>query len=245
MGNIKHSRTRNIHPIQNEILDMPKILYVEDNSSLSFVTSDQLQKRGYEVVCSSNGKDALDLFNRNNFDLCILDVMLPEMDGFDLAKYIRKKNKQIPILFLTARSLQEDRIEGFKLGGDDYLTKPFDMLELSLKIDVFVKRNLVNNSQNNSYKIGAYELNVTEQKLTLKDFSRPLTIKETKLLSLMAKNLNTVIRREDILMSLWGKNDYFLGRSLDVFISRLRKYLTEDNLVTIENIRGVGFKMNA
>jgi DNA-binding response OmpR family regulator len=119
------------------------------------------------------------------------------------------------------------------------------MEELTLKINVFLKRNLVSNSENNSYKIGAYELNVIEQKLNLNDFSRPLTIKETKLLTLMAKNLNTVIRREDILISLWGKNDYFLGRSLDVFISRLRKYLIEDNLVKIENIRGVGFKMNA
>ena len=224
---------------------MPKILYVEDNASLSFVTSDQLQKRNYEVVCSDNGKNALDLFNNNIFDLCILDVMLPEMDGFDLAKNIRSKNKQVPIIFLTARSLQEDRIEGLKLGGDDYLTKPFDMDELCLKIDVFLKRNLVNDSENNSYKIGAYELMVEEQKLRLNEISRSLTIKETKLLTLMAKNLNTVIRREDILMSLWGKNDYFLGRSLDVFISRLRKYLIEDHHVVIENIRGVGFKMNA
>ena len=224
---------------------MPKILYVEDNESLSFVTSDQLQKRNYEVVCSDNGKNALDLFNNNIFDLCILDVMLPEMDGFDLAKNIRSKNKQVPIIFLTARSLQEDRIEGLKLGGDDYLTKPFDMDELCLKIDVFLKRNLVNDSENNSYKIGAYELIVEEQKLRLNEIYRSLTIKETKLLTMMAKNLNTVIRREDILMSLWGKNDYFLGRSLDVFISRLRKYLIEDNHVVIENIRGVGFKMNA
>jgi DNA-binding response OmpR family regulator len=224
---------------------MPKILYVEDNASLSFVTSDQLQKRNYEVVCSDNGKNALDLFNNNIFDLCILDVMLPEMDGFDLAKNIRSKNKQVPIIFLSARSLQEDRIEGLKLGGDDYLTKPFDMDELCLKIDVFLKRNLVNDSENNFYKIGAYELMVKEQKLSLNEISISLTIMETKLLTLMAKNLNTVIRREDILMSLWGKNDYFLGRSLDVFISRLRKYLIEDNHVVIENIRGVGFKMNA
>jgi DNA-binding response OmpR family regulator len=197
------------------------------------------------VVCSDNGKNALDLFNNNIFDLCILDVMLPEMDGFDLAKNIRSKNKQVPIIFLTARSLQEDRIEGLKLGGDDYLTKPFDMDELCLKIDVFLKRNLVNDSENNSYKIGAYELIVEEQKLRLNEIYRSLTIKETKLLTMMAKNLNTVIRREDILMKLWGKNDYFLGRSLDVFISRLRKYLIEDNHVVIENIRGVGFKMNA
>lgn len=224
---------------------MPKILYVEDNESLSFVTSDQLQKKNYEVVCSDNGKNALDLFNNNIFDLCILDVMLPEMDGFDLAKNIRSKNKQVPIIFLTARSLQEDRIEGLKLGGDDYLTKPFDMDELCLKIDVFLKRNLVNDFENNSYKIGAYELMVEEQKLRLNEIYRSLTIKETKLLTMMAKNLNTVIRREDILMKLWGKNDYFLGRSLDVFISRLRKYLIEDNHVVIENIRGVGFKMNA
>ena len=224
---------------------MPKILYVEDNTSLRFVTSDQLQKRNYEMICCGNGKEALNLFHKTIFDLCILDVMLPEIDGFELAKNIRSKNKQIPIIFLTARSLKEDKIEGLKLGGDDYLTKPFDIDELCLKIEIFLKRNLVSDSEKNLYKIGSYELFVQEQRLCFNDISKSLTIKETQLLKLLARNINTIIRREDILLSLWGKNDYFLGRSLDVFISRLRKYIIEDKNVIIENIRGVGFKMNA
>jgi len=224
---------------------MPKILYVEDNTSLRFVTSDQLQKRNYEMISCGNGKEALNLFHKTIFDLCILDVMLPEIDGFELAKNIRSKNKQIPIIFLTARSLKEDKIEGLKLGGDDYLTKPFDIDELCLKIEIFLKRNLVSDSEKNLYKIGSYELFVQEQRLCFNDISKSLTIKETQLLKLLARNINTIIRREDILLSLWGKNDYFLGRSLDVFISRLRKYIIEDKNVIIENIRGVGFKMNA
>jgi len=223
---------------------MAKILYVEDNSSLRFVTSDQLEKRNYEVVTCDNGKEAYNIFKKNVFDICVFDVMLPEMDGFELAKKIRVENKHIPIIFLTARSMQEDKIEGLKLGGDDYLTKPFNIEELSLKIEIFLKRKEVNNELRDSYKIGCYHLDVKEQKLRLDEKERMLTLKETKLLSLLAEKENTIIKRENILINLWGKNDYFLGRSLDVFISRLRKYLKDDENISIENIRGVGFKMN-
>jgi len=223
---------------------MPKILYVEDNISLSYVTSDQLQKRGYEVVCAVDGKKALLLFNQEVFDICILDVMLPEMDGFDLAKNIRTKNKQVPIIFLTARAFKEDRIEGLKLGGDDYLTKPFDIDELALKIDVFLKRKTVSSMRSDYYKIGKFEFNVTEQNICLDQLCILLTIKETKLLELLVKKPNSIIKREEILKDIWGKNDYFLGRSLDVFISRLRKHLANDKSVSLENIRGVGFRLN-
>ncbi len=223
---------------------MTKILYVEDNLSLRFVTSDQLIKRNYDVVTSQDGLEAFELFQKNVFDICVLDVMLPKIDGFELAKKIRAKNKHIPIIFLTARSMQEDKIEGLKLGGDDYLTKPFDIEELCLKIEIFSKRKQISNLQNDSYKIGKYVLSILEQKITLKDSEQKLTLKETKLLSLFAEKENTIIKREDILINLWGKNDYFLGRSLDVFISRLRKYLKADDNISIENIRGVGFKMN-
>ena len=222
---------------------MSKILYVEDNSSLRFVTSDQLIKRNYKVVASINGKEAYAIFKKNIFDICILDVMLPEIDGFELAKKIRTANKHIPIIFLTARSMQEDKIEGLKLGGDDYLTKPFNIDELCLKIDVFLKRKLVNTTLGDFYKIGLFQLNVSEQKLTIANTEIKLTLKETMLLSLLSDNENTIIKREKILITLWGKNDYFLGRSLDVFISRLRKYLSQDKHVSIENIRGVGFKL--
>ena len=222
---------------------MGKILYVEDDLSLSFVTRDQLEKHGYEVVSCENGLDALTLFKKEIFDLCIFDVMLPKMDGFVLAKNIRETNKQIPILFLTARSMQEDKLEGLTIGGDDYITKPFNIEELCLKIEVFLKRKLVNKPIEEFYQIGLFSLDVKEQKLKLGTEEKKLTLKETKLLSLLAQKVNTITKRENILVNLWGKDDYFLGRSLDVFISRLRKYLIEDPTIQIENIRGVGFKL--
>lgn len=224
---------------------MAKILYVEDDLSLSFVTRDQLEKRNYEVFSCDNGKEAYEKFKKQIFDLCIFDVMLPEMDGFQLAKKIREKNKHVPILFLTARSMQEDKIEGLKLGADDYLTKPFNVEELCLKIEVFLKRKQVNKQVADSYTIGKYHLDVKEQILSINGEERKLTLKETKLLALLIQKVNTVTKRENILVNLWGKNDYFLGRSLDVFISRLRKYLKQDENIFIENIRGVGFKLVA
>ena len=223
---------------------MAKILYVEDNLSLSFVTSDQLKKRGYQVITCKDGKEALCTFNKDIFDLCILDVMLPIIDGFELAKKIRHDNVHIPIIFLSARSMQEDKIEGLKIGGDDYLTKPFDIDELCLKIEVFLKRKEINSAQNNNYKIGDFQLDVTEQTLSILGIEKTLTLKETELLSLLAQKQNTIVKREYILVNLWGRNDYFLGRSLDVFISKLRKKLTQDQNISIENIRGVGFRLN-
>lgn len=223
---------------------MAKILYVEDNLSLRFVTSDQLKKRGYQVVSCKDGKEALSTFNEQVFDLCVLDIMLPQIDGFELAKKIRQENEHIPIIFLSARSMQEDKIEGLKIGGDDYLTKPFDIDELCLKIEVFLKRKEINSGLNNIYKIGDFQLNVTEQTLSILGIEKMLTLKEAELLSLLAQKQNTVVKREYILVKLWGRNDYFLGRSLDVFISKLRKKLTQDQNISIENIRGVGFRLN-
>ena len=223
---------------------MAKILYVEDNLSLRFVTSDQLKKRGYQVVSCKDGKEALSVFKEQVFDLCVLDVMLPQIDGFELAKKIRQENEHIPIIFLSARSMQEDKIEGLKIGGDDYLTKPFDIDELCLKIEVFLKRKEISSGQNNIYKIGDFQLNTTEQTLSILGVEKTLTLKESELLSLLAQKQNTIVKREYILVNLWGRNDYFLGRSLDVFISKLRKKLTQDQNISIENIRGVGFRLN-
>ena len=223
---------------------MAKILYVEDDLSLSFVTRDQLEKRGSDVLFCDTGIKALEAFQTHLFDICIFDVMLPVMDGFELAKKIRLENKQIPIIFLTARSMQEDKLEGLKLGGDDYMTKPFNIEELCLKIEVFLKRKEVQKEGKDFYAIGSYQLDVKEQKLIIGKDQRQLTLKETKLLSLLSLKENTIIKRENILLNLWGKNDYFLGRSLDVFISRLRKYLKKDENIHLENIRGVGFKLN-
>lgn len=223
---------------------MAKILYVEDNLSLRFVTSDQLKKRGYQVVSCKDGKEALSTFKEQVFDLCVLDVMLPQIDGFELAKKIRQENEHIPIIFLSARSMQEDKIEGLKIGGDDYLTKPFDIDELCLKIEVFLKRKEISSGQNNIYNIGDFQLNTTEQTLSILGVEKTLTLKESELLSLLAQKQNTIVKREYILVNLWGRNDYFLGRSLDVFISKLRKKLTQDQNISIENIRGVGFRLN-
>ena len=190
-----------------------KILYVEDDDSLSFITKDQLEMESYDVTHSANGKDAWSIFKKGEFDLCLLDVMLPQMDGFELAKKIRAVSKHVPIIFLTAKSMVEDKMEGFLLGGDDYVTKPysFDYANLDLSIN---------------------------------GTSKGLTQREADILYYLAARPNQVIRRSDILEDIWGKDDYFYGRSLDVFISRLRKYLNEDPDITIENVHSVGFKLN-
>ena len=221
-----------------------KILYAEDDETLSFITKDHLDLQGYEVRHSGDGAQALELFNKENFDLCILDVMLPNMDGFAIAEAIRKKNQQIPILFLTAKSMKEDRIQGLKLGGDDYLTKPFSIEELILKIEIFLRRSRVFEVPTSEAEImvGIYKYLPHEYQLVLNDQTRILTQRESELLGFLLKHKNKVIKRSLILESLWGEDDYFMGRSLDVFISRLRKYLSQDSSIKIDNIHGICFK---
>lgn len=220
-----------------------RILYVEDDADLRFVTQDNLGQHGYEVVGCDNGKTALAVFREYSFDLCILDVMLPEMDGFTLAREIRRENEEVPILFLTAKSLPEDRLAGLRIGADDYLTKPFAMEELLLKIEIFLKRRkLTVLSGQRAIPIGDYSLDF--ENLTLShpvQGPKRLTQKEADLLRLLCRKRNEVVRRAEVLETLWGKNDYFLGRSLDVFISRLRKYLKADSRLRIDNIHGIGF----
>lgn len=223
-----------------------KLLYVEDDIHLSFVTKDNLELQGYEIVFCEEGNSALEAFENNKFDLCILDVMLPNIDGFTLAQRIREKDQEIPIIFLTAKSMKEDKIMGLKLGADDYITKPFSIEELILKIEVFLKRSKKSeyaDSDNDMLTIGLYEFDYENLALKYENESARLTQKEADLLKMFATNLNSVLKRDDILKKIWGKDDYFLGRSLDVFISRLRKYLKNDPRITIENIHGVGFNM--
>ncbi len=223
----------------------PRLLYVEDDESLSFVTRDNLQLQGYDIVCSFDGEDALKKIRSETYDLCILDVMLPEVDGFTLAREIRKFNKHVPIIFLTAKSLKEDKLKGLKIGGDDYIIKPFSIEELILKVDIFLRRSRVNDTgMQPQYRIGAYEFDFDDLKLTIDADSRQLTQREAELLKLFLDHQNQVLKREVILEKIWGQNDYFLGRSLDVFISRLRKYLKKDERIKIENIHGVGFRLN-
>lgn len=224
------------------------ILFVEDDLSLGMVTKDSLELKGYEVQHYEDGESAWEAFQEGTYDLCILDVMLPHLDGFSLAKRIRENNHQVPIIFLTAKSLQEDKIEGLRLGADDYMTKPFSIEELALKVEVFLKRSQSSTTplQSNEpevFEIGIYQFD--SKNLTLKSPSetRQLTLREMEVLKMFAKNPEKVLRREIILEEIWGKNDYFMGRSLDVFITRLRKYLKEDERLRIENIPSVGFKL--
>lgn len=222
---------------------MSKILYVEDDINLSFVTKDNLEEQGYEIIHCENGEIGLETFQNNSFDLCILDVMLPKMDGFSLAKKIRTHNQDVPIIFLTAKSQKIDTIEGLKTGADDYITKPFSIEELILRIEIFLKRNKITQNQNkqNQFQIGKHFFDFDDLLLSYKKETNRLTLKEGELLKYFCLNQNKILKREAILIAVWGKDDYFLGRSLDVFISRLRKYLKGS--VQFENIHGVGFKM--
>lgn len=218
------------------------LLYVEDDVTLSFVTKDNLELQGYQITHCADGYSALETIQNQSFDLCILDVMLPGVDGFAIAQEIRRLNPHVPILFLTAKSLKEDRIYGLKLGADDYITKPFSIEELILKIEVFLRRSqVVQSPQNVGFKIGKYIFDYANLTLSNNGHTKRLTQKEADLLSFLMKHKNQVIKRSAILETLWGEDDYFLGRSLDVFISRLRKYLGNDERLRIENIHGVGF----
>jgi len=222
------------------------LLYVEDDESLSFVTRDNLELNGYTVTYCEDGQKALEVIQSGKqFDLCILDVMLPEVDGFTLAEEIRRRNEQVPILFLTAKSMKQDKIHGLTIGADDYITKPFSIEELLLKIDIFLRRSRYTGilKANTPVTIGAYAFDYLNLSLSFADHEpETLTQKEADLLKLFAENRGQVVKRSFILTSIWGRDDYFLGRSLDVFISRLRKYLSHDERIKIENIHGVGFK---
>jgi len=223
-----------------------KILYVEDDLTLSFVTRDNLELHGYLIDYCEDGVEALQLFSKNNYDICILDVMLPKMDGYELAGKIREYNQEVPIIFLSAKSTKEDKIFGLKLGADDYITKPFSIEELVLKIEVFLKRShhgQKNNSLTGECQIGDFVFDFDNHVLKNAEKTRPLTHREAELLKMLYENRDTIIKRDDILDQVWGDNHYFAGRSLDVFISRLRKYLFADQNVKIENIHNVGYRL--
>lgn len=222
------------------------IFYVEDDLTLSFLAKDNLEANGYKVTHCENGSVAWAKFKNNTFDLCILDVMLPEMDGFELARNIRSINDSIPILFLTAKSLREDKIEGLKIGADDYILKPFNFEELLLKVNIFMRRrNVIYPSDKNIMSITNHSvLDYKNLILQIKGNEKVLTQKEADLLKMFIENKNATLRRPHILERVWGEDDYFLGRSLDVFISRLRKYLQNDENVKIGNVHGVGFKLD-
>ena len=221
-----------------------KILLVEDDLNLGLIISDHLKSDGYAVSLCNNGVEAMQRFNEDKFHLCIFDVMLPRKDGFTLTRDIRKTNSEIPILFLSARGMTEDKVEGFNAGGDDYLSKPFSIEELQLRIKALLKRVKikVDEKEQTNYLLGIFVFDTENQTLVSNDQVKTLTKKEVQILKILFKYKNQVVSREVILNAVWGQNDYFVGRSLDVFITKLRKYLREDPKILISNIHGVGFK---
>lgn len=230
---------------------MEKLLFIEDEQDLGNVIKQYLEISGFEVTWETNGKKAFETFSEspNYFDLVILDVNLPEMNGFELAEHIVNINDDCAFIFLTARAEKEDRIKGLKIGADDYITKPFNIDELVLRIRNIIKRNkkspkeaVTTGNTENIINRENLVFNKTQLKLSIKGQKEvSLTVRESELLDYLFKNENKVLKREDILVALWGKNDYFLGRSLDVFVSRLRKYLAPTDYIQINNVYGMGF----
>lgn len=222
-----------------------KILLAEDDSNLGFVVADQLRSEGYYVSLSTNGNQAYQMFNEESFQLCIFDVMMPKKDGFTLAKEIRKIDKDIPIIFLTAKSMTEDKVAGFDAGGDDYITKPFSFEELNVRIKALLKRININldKKEDTIYQIGSYTFDTENYKLSHPEFEKVLTKKESLILKILVKSKNQVVPRDMILNGVWGHDDYFVGRSLDVFMTKIRKYLSKDEGINLQNIHGIGFKL--
>jgi DNA-binding response OmpR family regulator len=221
-----------------------KILLVEDDTSLGFLLVDFLESNKFDVKLFKDGKSGLNAYKEGHFDFCILDVMLPDMDGFTMAKLIRADSKSIPIIFLTARSMKNDKIKGFDLGADDYITKPFDEDELLCRINAIITRyNIQPDKQipKDTFRVGQYVFDFKNQLLMLGEQSKRLTKKENEILRHLCISANKIVTRDDILFSIWGDNDYFIGRSLDVFIAKLRKYLSGDENLQITNIPKVGY----
>jgi DNA-binding response OmpR family regulator len=223
-----------------------KVLLAEDDKNLGAVLKAYLEAKGYQTTLCVNGKEAFDIFNKKKVDFCIVDVMMPVKDGFTLAQEIRKLDKHIPILFLTAKSLQEDKIRGFELGGDDYLTKPFSMEELLMRMKAILRR--VNEgtdpeTKSSTYKLGRLTFDYNRQMLHTPGGENKLTSKEAELLRLLCENANDVLDRSVALNRIWQDDSYFNARSMDVYITKLRKYLKEDPSVELLNVHGIGFKL--
>ena len=223
-----------------------KILLAEDDLNLGMLLVDYLEAEGFDVKLCKDGALALKLFQGGSFDLCLLDVMMPKLDGFSLANEIRTQNKKVPIIFITAKSLKVDKLKGYDLGADDYITKPFDEEELLWKIKAVIRRIPLYKSESKAdiIAIGKYTFDFNNQSLSINNKTKRITEKESDILNYLYEHRNNVIKREELLKGLWGENDYFLGRSLDVFISKIRKYLNEDPNLSIENVFGVGFIFN-
>ncbi len=224
------------------------ILLVEDDENLGFVLQDYLQLLDYEVILEKDGEAGYNTYKlkQQEIDLCLFDAMLPLKDGFTLAEEIKAMNQRVPVIFLTAKILKEDKIKGFKIGADDYITKPFSTEELSLRIEAVLRRSRFGGEEMDESKIfnlGIYTFDSENQTLTANGAEKRLTKRESEVLKMLCQYKNKLLRREIALKSIWGEDDYFMGRSMDVYITKLRKYLKDDPDITITNIHGTGFKL--
>jgi len=225
---------------------MQKILLAEDDPNLGELLKDYLELKGkFDVVLAQDGDEALNAFRNDQFDLCILDVMMPKKDGFSLGKDIRKMDKTVPIIYATAKGMMEDKTQAFELGGDDYIIKPFRVEELLLRINALLKRASKDKDEEviDKFEIGDYFFDYTSQVISFKGQQQKLSTKEAELLRLLCMNKNDVLTREEALVKIWHDDNYFTGRSMDVFLSKLRKYLKEDPNVEIVNVHGKGYKL--
>lgn len=223
-----------------------KLLVVEDDPNLGTILAEYLRAKDYDVTLCIDGEEGFDAFTKKEYDLVISDVMMPKKDGFTMASEIRKINGKVPIIFLTAKSMKEDTIEGFKLGADDYITKPFSMEELLLRISAILRRTkseILEGENVKDLSVGMFTFNPNERTLVSGESAEKLTSKESQLLKLLAQNKNEVLEREFALKAIWGDDSYFNSRSMDVYITKLRKYLRPDTNLEIINVHGKGFKL--
>ncbi len=220
-----------------------KVLLAEDDKNLGTILKAYLEAKGFPTTLCGDGQEALDKFKREDYHFCVFDVMMPVMDGFTLAGEIRKLDKKIPMLFLTAKAMQEDKLKGFELGADDYLTKPFSMEELLLRMKAIIRRSAEDTARPTTFTIGSYSFDYNRQLLTRGKEENKLTSKESELLRLLCENLNNVLDRSVALNKIWYDDSYFNARSMDVYITKLRKYFKEDSNIELMNVHGVGFKL--
>ena len=219
------------------------ILLAEDDDHLRELVKDALEDENFSVTACVNGQEAIDVFDKNKFDICLLDIMMPAKDGFTVAKKIRQQSDVIPIILISTKALIEDKVEGYQRGADDYIVKPFNMKELLLKLDVFLRRTKKMFSETKQeYHIGKIFFSYTDLRLSNEEGIFDLKQKEADLLKFLCEHPNRILKREEILTEVWGKNDYFLGRSMDVFMSKVRKYLRADPSIVLETIHGMGYR---
>ncbi|UCC43794.1 MAG: response regulator transcription factor [Candidatus Zixiibacteriota bacterium] len=223
-----------------------RVLLLEDDANLGLVLQEHLQMQGFEVTLCVNGVEGLEAYSRDRFDLCLVDVMMPKKDGFSFAREVRARDAEIPLIFLTAKSLKEDKVEGFRIGCDDYITKPFSVEELLLRISAVLRRAGTADDRigpPTMFEIGSYTFDYTRQLLVREGHEVRLTSREAELLNLLCRHMNRTLERDQALREVWADESYFSGRSMDVFISKLRKYLKEDERIEILSVRGRGFRL--